>query len=825
MRLLNTETLQVKEFEADIPRYAILSHTWEKEEITFQDIQDLEAAKFKHGYIKVWNACLHARRYNFEWIWIDSCCINKESSAELSEALNSMFQYYEDSEVCYAYLCDASSKEDPRNVRSAFKRSKWFTRGWTLQELLAPSHVVFLDKGWNEIGTRWSLRDAISAITSIPVQVFWGTSIETFSIAQRMSWAAYRETTKPEDQAYSLMGIFGVSMPPLYGEGFEKAFMRLQQEIIKYSGDRSIFAWISDNSWQPRGLFARSPYEFRASGKVTISDSDAIGNKSPFSFGNNGLHIHLPLEPTDESGVSLASLNCRTESDGSYISVYLRSQGGHYVRDRADQLVLTSTSPSLENVQELVVKGEVSHKVRRKQPESDPVLYIELLPSAENSFALQECRGTSFYNHTVTLREHTGASLRYRSQDGTMEFCVLMHYDSELMVAFHLITDRNDPNLKITGLADVYWPCYADRILEPLNSGGQISLAIQMTGNRPDHRMLEIDYIPSQNVDISSLTPRQFRFAKFDFECQNTPFSLQHVYPSDLCQRVFDDSNSVFISIPDSTIKDPSGTFRILTFEGELFRGESILHVAVGFHESKPWIDVFLADPKDQSETTEEIWKSYLDSGSRAQKRLKYRTAASVVHSAKENINYLSLTGIDSVTRSTVTAVIEKRKTLQIGTHGLCFKIDNQHVVVSPHHENWQSPTMPEVIPPKLHKSQVPVPRRTLLFTPDSPISVPSRHQGPLFAPEPLPLVPPSGTWAQLLDSRVSEGIILDNLGAPTTATQPRSESPSDYQSDVHVGPPPAAELELSETDDQDDDSVAFYSPPSSPPPTSSSPS
>ncbi|KAF5344936.1 hypothetical protein D9758_011568 [Tetrapyrgos nigripes] len=242
MRLLNTQTLKLQEFDTDIPRYAILSHRWEKEEVTFQDIQNLQTASLKAGYAKVWNACARARNYDFEWIWIDSCCINKESSAELSEAINSMYQYYEDAVVCYVYLCDVSIEFHPRNPKSTFKDSQWFKRGWTLQELVAPRNVVFLDKYWVRIGTRWTLRDVVSAITSIPVEVFEGRDINTYSVAQRMSWASLRETTRAEDQAYSLMGIFGVSMPPIYGEGGAKAFMRLQQEIIKISDDRSIFA-------------------------------------------------------------------------------------------------------------------------------------------------------------------------------------------------------------------------------------------------------------------------------------------------------------------------------------------------------------------------------------------------------------------------------------------------------------------------------------------------------------------------------------------------------------------------------------------------------
>ncbi|THU93555.1 hypothetical protein K435DRAFT_903457, partial [Dendrothele bispora CBS 962.96] len=212
-----------------------------------------------------------------------------------------MYQYYLDASVCYVYLSDVLEKEDPEDVKSSFRRSRWFTRGWTLQELLAPATAVFLDQSWTEVGTKWSLRDVISVITSIPGRVLKDGNIDRYSIAQRMSWAAWRETTRSEDQAYCLMGIFGVSMAPIYGEGGTKAFMRLQQEIIKISDDRSIFAWIAKEDEREeelsRGLLARSPCEFRASGDVGVSDTPLLGTRSSFSFNNNGLHIHLSLMP------------------------------------------------------------------------------------------------------------------------------------------------------------------------------------------------------------------------------------------------------------------------------------------------------------------------------------------------------------------------------------------------------------------------------------------------------------------------------------------------------------------------------------------------
>ncbi|THV01327.1 HET-domain-containing protein, partial [Dendrothele bispora CBS 962.96] len=273
MRLLNTETLEVEEFLNDIPIYAILSHTWERDEITFRDIQDLQKAKKKAeihgkaGWSKIEKACEFVRKFRFKWIWIDTCCIDKSSSAELSEALNSMYRYYGDGRVCIAYLSDVPN----RSVMDLdeFRKSRWFERGWTLQELIAPRSMVFLNQEWNMIGTRFSMRHIVAEVTSIPVKVFEDGIVERYSIAQKMSWAASRKTTRDEDMAYCLMGLFGVNMPPIYGEGGVKAFMRLQQEIIKHSDDQSIFAWVAFRDYQrDRGLFASSPSEFASSGEI-----------------------------------------------------------------------------------------------------------------------------------------------------------------------------------------------------------------------------------------------------------------------------------------------------------------------------------------------------------------------------------------------------------------------------------------------------------------------------------------------------------------------------------------------------------------------------
>jgi hypothetical protein len=261
MRLLGTEESDRGEFEieeftdGEIPSYAILSHRWGDEEVTFQDIKGACAATRK-GHEKVKKCCELARRRGFKYIWMDTCCIDKTSSVELSEAINSMYRWYQDARECYAYLADVQSE-------SEFRNSAWFTRGWTLQELIAPSILIFLNEQWKELGDKKSLNQLVFDRTGIPVRILSGDDdLETASIAQRMSWAAKRRTTKIEDRAYSLMGIFGINMPLLYGEG-ELALVRLQEEIMKVSDDHSIFAWKCKGQ-NHGGLLATSPDAFGA---------------------------------------------------------------------------------------------------------------------------------------------------------------------------------------------------------------------------------------------------------------------------------------------------------------------------------------------------------------------------------------------------------------------------------------------------------------------------------------------------------------------------------------------------------------------------------
>lgn len=244
MYLLNTSAFTLKEFYgANTPAYAILSHTWldAEDEVSFKDISSGQENLWtqKRGSQKLKSFCAVAKAEGYEWVWDDTCCIDKASSAELSEAINSMFKWYRDSQVCFAYLGDV---EDVTELAA----SRWFSRGWTLQELLAPSKLVFYNANWAVISAREDLVDEIVGITGIDRNALsHGFYTEDFSAAVLMSWVVGRETTREEDLAYCLFGIFGVNMPLLYGEG-SRAFYRLQEEILRFREDYTVLVWNRD---------------------------------------------------------------------------------------------------------------------------------------------------------------------------------------------------------------------------------------------------------------------------------------------------------------------------------------------------------------------------------------------------------------------------------------------------------------------------------------------------------------------------------------------------------------------------------------------------
>lgn len=246
MRLLqlddNGDFSLVERVGNNIPSYAILSHTWgsDNEEVTFNNLGS-DRDKSKPGYRKLYFCAKQAKRDGLQYFWIDTCCIDKSSSAELSEAIASMFRWYQNAERCYVYLSDVS--RDPSNGdrwKPDFRKSRWFTRGWTLQELIAPASVGFFSSEGMFLGSRQSMEQTINETTGIAIDALRGTPLTQFSMDEKFMWAEKRTTKREEDEAYCLLGLFGIHMLPMYGEGRVNALKRLREEIGKSLGDRPL---------------------------------------------------------------------------------------------------------------------------------------------------------------------------------------------------------------------------------------------------------------------------------------------------------------------------------------------------------------------------------------------------------------------------------------------------------------------------------------------------------------------------------------------------------------------------------------------------------
>ncbi|RPD54178.1 HET-domain-containing protein [Lentinus tigrinus ALCF2SS1-6] len=262
MWVLSTDRAELHSFASpeEVPdaSFAALSHVWNKPgdgppEQSFQDVRKIQETCAKDGtnprdFVgeKIRRCCELAEKHGFKWLWIDTCCIDKTSSAELSEAINSMFRYYSLARICYGYLRDVPDLDDicndSRSHADVFTRSIWFKRGWTLQELIAPRFFLFLSTSWQVLGTKADFADILERSHRIPATVLrLEVSHTEFSVAQRMSWFRRRQTTRVEDEAYCLLGLLDIHMPPLYGEGRD-AFWRLQKKIMKQSSDTTLFA-------------------------------------------------------------------------------------------------------------------------------------------------------------------------------------------------------------------------------------------------------------------------------------------------------------------------------------------------------------------------------------------------------------------------------------------------------------------------------------------------------------------------------------------------------------------------------------------------------
>lgn len=325
----------------------------------------------------------------------DQCCIDKTSSAELSEAINSMFRWYKDALVCFAYLCDLQTAQQP-GALEGFQDCRWFTRGWTLQELIAPAVVLFFDQGWNLRGSKSELMGEIEAITGIEAWVLVAsTAVSEVPLAKRMYWAAKRQTTRVEDVAYCLLGIFDVNMPMIYGEG-SKAFIRLQEEILKKTTELSLFAWEAPASGDFRGILAESPSDFQTCGSIVTSD-DQFCFRDEIMMTNKGVKM-ITYAGTD---VYILDLHCyRQDLSGTDVrlgiylkramDVYIRYEPHHTVHaaglPSSDRRPIFLTSATDTDAIATVVSDDSSRRIRIMFPESTPHYRIDDIRAAPETY-------------------------------------------------------------------------------------------------------------------------------------------------------------------------------------------------------------------------------------------------------------------------------------------------------------------------------------------------------------------------------------------------------------------------------------------------------
>ncbi|EHK46048.1 hypothetical protein TRIATDRAFT_292246 [Trichoderma atroviride IMI 206040] len=371
MRLVNAKTFAIEEFpDFCVPPYAILSHTWgsDSEELSFRDVEARNIEKPGIGAIKFRGCCQQAIKDGIGYAWIDTCCIDKTNFVELSEAINSMFRWYRQAAICYAFLSDVPSNENPQEKDSKFQKSRWFQRGWTLQELVAPKILRFYGtitssgtcsaqdtangnaiRDWRLLGTKGNMSTTIESITGIPREYLLGIAqLHTASVAQRMSWAAHRETKRKEDLAYCLLGIFDITMPMIYGEGRDQAFFRLQEQIMKVIKDDSILAWgitksQSVNEIQSANstgravagrVMAKTPLEFANSGHI-IRREQSLQYTRAVDISGGSVRAHLPLHITP-TGQMFGLLSCGPENDAQQ-NVSSDSHASKYDQDQSTQ--------------------------------------------------------------------------------------------------------------------------------------------------------------------------------------------------------------------------------------------------------------------------------------------------------------------------------------------------------------------------------------------------------------------------------------------------------------------------------------------------------
>lgn len=326
MRFLHTKTFVLHDFTGPPSSYAVFFHAHGSDDIGFEDFSKPQMLLCKDGFHRLWQACSRARNHGSEWLWSDAVCIDRGSSTALTEAFNSLARIYQHCIFSIIYLEDLPCSDCVGGgLEKRLAKCAWLRNVWVLPQLIFPKHSFIYDRDWAEIGTKASLARQLSLVTSIEQSVLINpAALGEYSVAKRMSWASHLEASRPEDRSFALLGILGVHMPIVYGEG-QKAFIRLQEEILRDTNDYSLFAWRPEVPQEYRGLFAYSPAEFQHFDKGPNGPFRIKGEVQPISA---GIIIHAHFHKVDHD-IVLPLEN----TEGFIYSIRLSKSGQGFVRN------------------------------------------------------------------------------------------------------------------------------------------------------------------------------------------------------------------------------------------------------------------------------------------------------------------------------------------------------------------------------------------------------------------------------------------------------------------------------------------------------------
>ncbi|KAH8173264.1 heterokaryon incompatibility protein (HET) domain-containing protein [Sarocladium implicatum] len=599
MFLLNIRTRRLESFinDSQIPAYYILSHVWAEDEVTYQDVRDCLPSALQHrrGWQKIvgfcemlvaskhWLQSFNSFKRSVSYVWVDTCCINKESSAELSEAINSMYAWYSRAAACIAYLEDV-----PTTARRDLRRSRWFTRGWTLQELLAPDEVHFYTASWEHIGDRFSLERVICERTGIHPKFLERDEIWQASVAEKMSWASKRQTTRSEDIAYCLMGLFGINMPLLYGEGGENAFIRLQEEILKESTDESIFAWDANDDSNGAGMLATHPSRFiRGSSIIPLRT-----RKNPEAVKNGGMIMNTSCINISQRDFWNVLLDCTIEGSPENKRISIQVNKGPDC-SRTPMPFTTTARPS-EPKQLFFLKRRIA------PPDSQDLHICEVSWSSESLVLLEAWPGRCWRESVQSTGAKATRSLE-PLKPGQRPF------GREIQSRYRLNVRRAWRMAADAGLTESGKLVAALAFRVTRSFGATIILGIMFTQPNEGNYVLSLMRVQGEPAPDD---PQAFQHSYHWFLVANqltnwatdkTPFDgsqntalnvLPRIIAAQSSHRVIDRRNALVISLGDRFADDPSYRYQLNTeISAQIMVGLSLIRPenANSFADSEYW--------------------------------------------------------------------------------------------------------------------------------------------------------------------------------------------------------------------------------------------